>query len=204
MHGDLLAKGVQRVLVACRFQAHDDAELAQTGLHGVVDITADDPVRDLDGSGTAQVHVLADLGDGVGQFARNRTARTGIRHLAEHVDIATGLGGQSGDVFHERLELLVPRHEIGLGIDLDDRALGAVDRDADQPLGGDAAGLLRGLGEAAGTQPVNGGFHVAIGFCQGLLTVHHADSGHLAERLHHLGCDFHMDHLMLRPMHWPP
>ncbi len=105
------------------------------------------------------------------------------------MDVAAGLEGELGDVADDRLELLVAGDEIGLGIDLDDGALGALDGDADQAFGGDAAGLLGGLGETAGAQPVDGGFHVAVGLGQRLLAVHHADAGRVAEFLDLLSRD---------------
>ena len=74
-------------------------------------------------------------------------------------------------------------------VDLDDRALVAVDGDADQALGGGAAGLLGGGGEALGAQPVDRGFHVAAGLAERLLAVHHAGAGALAQFLHSRGRD---------------
>ena len=50
-------------------------------------------------------------------------------------------------------------------------------------LGGHAAGLLRGLGQALLTQPVDCLVHIAVGGLERLLAVHHADVGHLAESL---------------------
>ena len=88
------------------------------------------------------------------------------------------------DRLDEGLERLVARDEVGLGVDLDHR--GAVGRrgDADQALGRDAAGLLGGRREALLAQPVDRGLHVAAGFDQRLLAVHHAGAGPLAQILH--------------------
>ncbi len=61
--------------------------------------------------------------------------------------------------------------------DLDDGSLGAVDGNADEAFGGNAAGLLGGLGEATGAQPVDSRFHVAVGLGQRLLAIHHPDAG---------------------------
>ena len=96
---------------------------------------------------------------------------------------------QLRDVAHEVLEQLVLGDEIGLGIDLDDRAALALDDDADEALGGGAAGLLRGRGKALGAQPVDRGFHLAIGLGERLLAVHHAGAGALAQFLHDRGRD---------------
>ncbi len=62
--------------------------------------------------------------------------------------------------------------------------LRAVDGDADQAFGRGAARLLGGGGEALGAQPVDGGFHVALGLVQRLLAIHHAGAGALAQILH--------------------
>ena len=61
---------------------------------------------------------------------------------------------------HQALEQIVAGDEIGLGIDLDHDPLGAGDRDADQPLGRDPAGLLGGLGQALLAQPVDRGLEL--------------------------------------------
>ena len=59
--------------------------------------------------------------------------------------------------------MLVLGDEIGFRIDLDERAALALDGDADEALGGGAAGLLGGGGQALGAQPVDRGFHLAVG-----------------------------------------
>ena len=64
------------------------------------------------------------------------------------------------------------------------RTAGALDGDADEALGRRTAGLLGGGSETLGTQPVDGGFHVAIGFRKRLLAIHHPGAGALAEFLH--------------------
>ena len=75
------------------------------------------------------------------------------------------------------LEVGVAGDEVGLGVDLDDHADAVLHRDADEALGRGAARLLRRLGEALGAQPVDRGFHVAVGLGQRLLGVHHAGAG---------------------------
>ena len=64
--------------------------------------------------------------------------------------------------------------------------------DADQAFGRDAAGLLGRLGETLGAEPVDGCFHVAAGFGQRILAVHHAHAGLLAELLHHSSGNRHL------------
>jgi hypothetical protein len=85
--------------------------------------------------------------------------------------------------------VIVARDEVGLGIDLDHRALVARDDMPIRPFGGDAAGLLGGLRQALLAQPVDRGLHVAVGLAERGLAIHHARAGLLAQVLHHRGGD---------------
>ncbi len=102
-------------------------------------------------------------------------------------DVGTGTERHIRDHLHQALEQVVARDEIGLGIDLDHDALGRRDGDADQAFGGDAAGLLRGLGQALLAQPVDRGIEIAAAFVERRLAIHHARAGLVAELLDH-GC----------------
>ena len=105
----------------------------------------------------------------------------------QSVDIAVARPAPRRPPLRERLERLVAGDEIGLGVELDHgggHAGASSPGDGDHALGGDAVGLLGGLGEALGAQPVDGRFHVASGFLQRLLAVHHADAGLVAQFLH--------------------
>ena len=108
--------------------------------------------------------------------------------LAAH-EARVGGGDVHGDVAHQRLELVGAGHEVGLAVDLDQHAdlAAGVDVGADHALGGDAAGLLGGARQALLAQVVDGLLHVALGLDQGVLAVHHAGAGALAELLDHLG-----------------
>ena len=108
--------------------------------------------------------------------------------------IAAGLERELGDLGDHGLELLVAGDEVGLGIHFDDGTGGAFDGEADQAFGGNARRFLGGLGEALGAQPVDGGFHVAIGGGERRLAVHHAHAGFLAQVLHHRCGDLSHDH----------
>ena len=92
-----------------------------------------------------------------------------------------------------RLEQVVTGHEVGFGVELDGRgdfALAVLAHgDGHQALGGDAVGLLGGLGQTLGAQPVDGRFDVAVVLNQRLLAVHHADARTLAKLLHEGGSD---------------
>ncbi len=99
----------------------------------------------------------------------------------------TGVAGQG-------LEQVVTGDEVGFGVDFDgggDHA-GALGfrSDDNQAFGGDAVGLLGGLAEALGAQPVHGGVDVAIVLGQGLLAVHHAHARLFAQVLNESSCDF--------------
>ncbi len=101
-----------------------------------------------------------------------------------------------GDEFDEALEVVVSRDEIGLGINLHEHALSALDDKADEAFGGDAARFLGGLGEPFLPQPVDGGFEIALGFRERRLAVHHADAGLLAQLLDEARTD--LGHGLLR------
>ena len=136
----------------------------------------------------AQAHVLADRGDVVGELLFEAVA-AGIGGGQDGAGIAAGLQRGLGGAGHIRLEGLVAGHEVGLGIDLDHRAAGRIGDHADQAFGGHPARLLGGRGKALGAQPVDGLFHLAAGFAQRLLAVHHACAGLVAQFLHHRSRD---------------
>ena len=87
----------------------------------------------------------------------------GIGRAPSSLEIVADLERELGDFRDEVLERLVAGDEVGLGVDLDHGARLAVGGDADQPFGGDAAGLLRGGGEALLAQPVDRASRVACG-----------------------------------------
>ena len=139
-----------------------------------------------DSSGrTAQRHVLADRGDRILDAFSNGLAGCRVVRSGNGLDRTVGANGDVGDAANEVLEGIVAGNEVGFGVDFDDDGLGAVARNADQAFSSGAARLLVGLGDALGAQPVDRGFHVAIGFGEGLLAVHHACAGLFAQFLHH-------------------
>src|SRR5690606_14941458 len=103
------------------------------------------------------------------------------------VDADRGLG----DGFGEGDEVLVLGDEVGLGVDLDDSRAVARLRERDAALGGDAVGLLVGLGQAGLAQRLGGGVDVAAGLGERLLALHHAGAGALAQFLDQGSGDFH-------------
>ncbi len=96
-----------------------------------------------------------------------------------------------GEACDQRLEIGVLGDEVGFRVQLDRDADATRDGHADEAFGSGTVGLLGGFRETLGAQPVNRGFHVAIGFGQGFFRVHHACAGGFAQFFHHLGGDCH-------------
>jgi hypothetical protein len=115
----------------------------------------------------------------------------GERHFTQLDHIAIGVEGEFGNAADDILELFVAGNEVGFGIDFHGSGLGAGGHQTNQTFGSDAISLLGGLGQTTGAQPIDSSFHVAIGFGQSLLAVHHPDASRVAELLDHCSSDFH-------------
>ena len=121
MHRKHSTETLELVARAGRFQRHNDSDLAEAFVDGIVYVAADDAVCDRQGGRPSQRHVLTDFGDGVsnglgdGDFAH-------FRRL-DLLDVATEGQRDVRDHLHEPLEQVVAGDEIGLGIDLDQDAL---------------------------------------------------------------------------------
>ena len=121
----------------------------------------------------AQVHVLAELADEglhqrlIGGFKGRELAGDGLLH----------------DRLHERLEIRALRDEIGLRVDLDDRARLPYDLEGHRAFLGRARGLLGRVGHSLFAQERQGFVEVALRLIQGALAVHHARAGLLAQVL---------------------
>jgi len=138
----------------------------------------------------ADGHVLADGGDQPGQLLGHGVLGAGVVRRLYVLHILAHAQREARHFADEVLEVLVPRHEVGLGIDLDHGGDLRAGGDADQPLGGDAAALLGGGGQALLAQPVDGRVHVAVGLDERLLAVHHAGAARVAQFADEGGCDF--------------
>ena len=116
---------------------------------------------------------------------RERLQRFDVRRLARTGDIGTLL-----DEFDE---FGVLRDEVGLGVDFDDGSGLAVfgERELDEALGGDAAGLLRGLRKSFFAEQVDRLFHIAVGLDEDVLAIHHSGAGAFTEFLYHCGSNSH-------------
>src|SRR6185436_215755 len=105
------------------------------------------------------------------------------------------LGTHPGDldrqVADELLELVGARDEVGLAVDLDQHADAAarVDVARDEALAGVAARLLRGRRETALAEQDDGLLDVTVSLDEGVLAVHEARAGPLAQLLDRRGRD---------------
>ncbi len=84
---------------------------------------------------------------------------------------------------HEALKGRVTGDEIGLRIDLDKGTGRSACGRADQPLGGDPAGLFGGGGQPLFAQPVDRRLDIAAAVTERPLAVHHTGAGLLAQLL---------------------
>jgi len=115
----------------------------------------------------------------------------GIGIIRGHVlDILAG-GNLHGDVLGELLEPVTAGDKVSLAVDLDNHteAGATVDVGADGTLSGDAGCLLIGGGDALLAEPDDSLLEVAAALGEGLLAVHHAGAGGVADSLDVLGGD---------------
>jgi hypothetical protein len=137
---------------------------------------------------------LDGLGDQDGALARDHV----LGDLFAADELRAHRGDLHRDVPGERDEVVVASDEVGLAVDLDQHAdaAAAVDVRHDRALGGLAAGLLGGLGQALGAQVVDRLVHVGVALDERLLAVRHAGAGALAQVLDHVRGDFSHDSLL--------
>ena len=141
----------------------------------------------------ADLDVLADgqhlVGGDVGHGAVSAGVSAGLQSL--HIG-GVLVGHDAGQGLDEVLEHLVLSNEVGLGVDLNDHANAVVGHDGvGHALGGHLAGLLSLGSQALLTQPLDGLVEIALGLGERLLTVHHANAGHLAQLLYVLSSNRH-------------
>ena len=167
------------------FERDQNADLAEALDHGIVHVAADHAFADRKLAGAAERHVLADLGNRLGNRFRHRQ-RADLGGL-DLVEIGAGAQGNVGDHLDQALEQIVAGDEVGLRVQLDQDALGALDGEPDQALGRHPARFLVGLGETLLAQQIDRLLHVAGCITQRRLAVHHAGAGALAQLFDH-GC----------------
>ncbi|ENN87013.1 hypothetical protein RHSP_13228 [Rhizobium freirei PRF 81] len=184
VHGNLAADRGQNGLVADRLQGNQNAELADAVAGSIVDVGRHDAVLDFQLGGTTKRHVFADGCDRVLDGVGDRLAGCRVGRSRNGFDRAVGGQRNFGDAASEVLEGIVTGNEVGFGVELDDNSLVTGAGNGDQAFSGGAAGLLVGLGDALGAQPVDRGFDIAVGFRQRLLAVHHACARLFAQFFH--------------------
>jgi len=139
-----------------------------------VDVGNDTTLRNRDALCAADHLVFTNGCDIVGQDFLHRAA-IGMCSRENGVGVVSAKAQRNaGDLADEILELFVLGNEVGLTVDFNGRTLGAVNGNANKTFGRSAARLLGSSGKTLGAQQVNCGFHVAIGFFERLLGVHHA------------------------------
>ena len=150
-----------------------------------MDIRCDSAILDGKRGRATQRHVLADRCDRFLDLVADRLVAPRERSVGKGLDVAIDGKRRLRRPGDQRLEGVVAGDEVGFGVQLDHRRTGAFRRHADKTFGRDAAGLLGGLRQTLGAQPVDGRVHVAVVLCKGSLAVHHAHAGLFAELFHH-------------------
>ncbi len=126
----------------------------------------------------AQLELLADLGRQLGDCLFDSFVTRGGRF--ERVDVSRlGRRGGTDHLVGELLELRILGDEVGLAVQLDQRA--ALGRD--QSLGSGALGALADIFGALDSQRLDGLVEVAVGLGQCVLAVQHSGAGQLAKSL---------------------
>ena len=98
-----------------------------------------------------------------------------------------GVQGGLGHLVGEAQEVVVTGHEVGFGVDFHHHRALAVFGGSHHhhAFGGGAAGFLGGFRLAGFAQIVDRALNVTLGGDQGLLALHHAETGALAELFNH-------------------
>ena len=139
-----------------------------------MNIIADNAFIDGNHLGTAQIHILADFGNHVGQtFFKGFAAFRAVKFF-HFADIAVFHQSNGCGVFNIFLKNFVFGNEVGFGVDFDNGAFITVNGNGNQTFGSNAAGFFSGAGQTFFTQPVNGSFHVSVCFGQSFFAVQHA------------------------------
>lgn len=188
LHGDVLADlgGV----AALDGQVDDNADLA---FH--VDIGDGEAVSDA-GEAT-DAHVLADGEEQLVLRILDGAVAGDPGAAHERVDVSgVLLGDDSSHALDKVVERLAVGDEVGLAVDLDHNTDTVDDGGVSHALSSHAAGLLRLRGEALFAQIHDGLFHIALALDEGLLAVHQAAAGGLAELVNNSSSDSHSDILL--------
>ena len=171
-----------------RRQLHQHAELRRQVGVGLVQVEAD--VGALERGHAADLDLLAEHRVRVGEDLAHRLA-VDVDALQRGDVVAAGSRGDDG--LGEGLELLALGDEVGLAVELEQRALGgAVHLGGDEAVAGRAALALGDALQALDAQLLDGLVVVAVGLDERVLAVGHARAGGLAELLDVGGADSHV------------
>ena len=107
-----------------------------------------------------------------------------------HADRGLGEAGDHG------LEISVLADEIGFRVHFDGHTATTFDQNGHKTFGGGTVGFLGSFRQTLGAQPVDRGFHVAIGFGQRFFRVHHARARTVAQVFYQCSCDRHRSALL--------
>src|SRR5262249_48583880 len=142
----------------------DDAALV---LHVLVRV--EEAVGRLEARDAAELDLLAER---AGETLYVLVDRDAFERLLGDVAVAFG-DDEARDAVERTPEDVTLRDEVGLAVELDDRADIAVDRDLDRAFVRVASGALGGAGQALLAQPVLGRVHIAVRLLERALAVHH-------------------------------
>ena len=135
---------------------------------------------------TADLDILTNRQHLVGGNICHRAVSTGVLAILQRLYIGRILiGNHSGYIFHEALKNLVLRHEVSLGVDLNNHAHAVLGSHGEgHAFRSYFASLLGLCSKSLLTQPLNGLVKIAIGLDQSFFAVHHTYAGHLAQLLY--------------------
>ena len=176
MHRDVVGDGLTGSI-------GDDEDANLRGQVGVRLVQVEVNILALNAHDAANLELLADDGsEGVQAILDGALAHGGGEQCVQVGSLGGDGGGQ--DLVGEVDELLVLGDEVGLRVDLDQHADGAVGLSGQQ-AGGGLAALALGQGlQALQADDLEGLLGVAVGLGQSLLDIHHAGAGLLTQRLH--------------------
>ena len=172
LHGDAAGDRSGDFLV----EGDDGAELAVE-----VDILGHE--RSLEAGVVGENVLLTGLAGLVGDVLVEGVTGGGL-HSLEGGEVGRELGdGGVSDGSGEGLEIRGGSHEVGLATEADEDGLSAFHAGKDGALGGFVVTALGKGGLALLAEDLDGALEVAFGLGEGLLAIHHAGAGHVAQLL---------------------
>ena len=139
--------------------------------------------RGLEGGVVGENVLLTGLAGLVGDVLVEGVTGGGL-HSLEGGEVGRELGdGGVSDGSGEGLEIRGGGHEVGLATEADEDGLSAFHAGKDGALGGFVVTALGKGGLALLAENLDGALEVAFGLGEGLLAIHHAGAGHVAQLL---------------------